>query len=211
MNKSKITIGKFGKYLREISVVVIGVAITLFASYWITNSNEKRDMALYLNAVKLELKENIKSLDNEATFLEDWEKYARYLSSRDKKSIHKDSIREWGYPGLGTVHNIVFQTSAFEMYKVSGAMRLLKDKELLQSIWKSYLNLEVTKDMLDSYYKLKMDECVKANQLGLAGKTSSIPLYDFFYSYANFGALEACQESSKELKVTVAEIEKNIK
>ena len=33
--KQKNSINKIGKYLREISVSVIGVAITLSASYWI--------------------------------------------------------------------------------------------------------------------------------------------------------------------------------
>ena len=48
------SIEKIGKYLREISVVVIGVAITLFASFLLTNSNEKKDIALYLSSLKME-------------------------------------------------------------------------------------------------------------------------------------------------------------
>ena len=55
MSKSKKSIKesikKSGKYLREISVVVIGVAITLSVSYWIGVKNEKRDMALHLRAI----------------------------------------------------------------------------------------------------------------------------------------------------------------
>ena len=62
-----VTVKKVGKYLREISVVVIGVAITLSASFWINNRNDKRDMNLYLYAIKLELDENIKFLEKEAT------------------------------------------------------------------------------------------------------------------------------------------------
>ena len=49
------TIKKIGKFVREISVIVIGVAITLSASYWLSDRNEKRDMALYLTAIKMEL------------------------------------------------------------------------------------------------------------------------------------------------------------
>ena len=58
MNKLKISMSKFGKFDREVSVVVIGVAITLTATLWINKKNEKRDMALYLNAMKIELDEN---------------------------------------------------------------------------------------------------------------------------------------------------------
>jgi hypothetical protein len=211
--KSKLstTVKKIGKYFREISVVVIGVAITLAASYWISNSNDKRDMILYIDAIRLELDENIKFMEEEADFLEAWTNYALYIASQDKNSIPKDSIRRWGYPGLGSTHNIIFQTSAFEMYKVSGAMRLLKDKDLLQSVWKSYLTLESVKITLDFYYQLKMEACVKDNQLDLAGIPSPIPLYDFFYSYANFGAFEGCRDSLKELKEVAEKLDKFLK
>jgi hypothetical protein len=45
-SKLSITVKKAGKYLREISVVVIGVAVTLSASYWISNSMEVSDDSL---------------------------------------------------------------------------------------------------------------------------------------------------------------------
>ena len=209
--KLSMTVKKIGKYLREISVVVIGVAVTLSASYWISNSNDKRDMLLYLNAIKLELDENIKFLDKEADFLEDWTNYADFLKSHDKNSIPEDSIRVWGYPGLGSIHNIIFQTSAFEMYKVSGAMRLLKDKDLLQSVWKSYLTLEKLKLSLDSYYQLKAEECIKNNQLILSGAPIPIPLYDFFYSYAYIGTLDDCIGASNDLKEVAEQLDKFLK
>jgi hypothetical protein len=211
MNKIKNSKKEIGKYFREVSVVVIGVAITLSVSFRISQWNDKRDMTLYLNAVNLELEENLQILDKEALYLEDWENYAKYLYSLDKKSIPEDSIRTIGYPGLGAIHNIVFQTSAFEMFKGSGAMRLLNDKELLQSIWGTYLNLERVKSTLDLYYQLKMDECVNHNQLELAGVPIPIPLYDFFYSYANFGALRDCEKNLKEINITIEKLEKFLK
>ena len=45
-SKLSITVKKTGKYLREISVVVIGVAVTLSASYWISNNMEVSDDSL---------------------------------------------------------------------------------------------------------------------------------------------------------------------
>ena len=86
---------KIGKYLREISVVVIGVAITLSVSYWISNKSEKRDMALYLNAIKLELEENIKTLERAIENLEPSVRYSNYLKSQDAKSLNSDSINSY--------------------------------------------------------------------------------------------------------------------
>ncbi|MDR2681318.1 MAG: hypothetical protein LBC47_10975 [Tannerella sp.] len=209
MSKFKKSTNKIGRYLREISVVVIGVAITLSASYWITSRSEKRDMTLYLNAIKLELEANIKRIDKEAAYLEDWENYAIYLRSHDKKSLHPDSIRMGGPgTGLGTVKNIIFQTSAFEMFKISGAMRLIDDKELLQSLWEAYLYLEIIRGYVNEYYTLKKAQGIKETQLELEGKVFPIPLYDFFISYTNFGALEGCKSLSKKLKETVLKLEK---
>jgi hypothetical protein len=141
--------------------------------------------------------------------LEDWENYAIYLRSHDKKSLHPDSIRMGGAgTGLGTVKNIIFQTSAFEMFKISGAMRLIDDKELLQSLWEAYLYLEIIRGYVNEYYALKKAQGIKETQLELEGKVFPIPLYDFFISYTNFGALEGCKGLSKELKETVQKLEK---
>jgi len=204
----KLKIPNITNYLREVSVVVIGVAITLISSYWLTNRSEQRDIDLYLNAIALELKENINYVDFEISYLEDWVSYGRYLLSRDKKSLHPDSIRTEDYPGLGAIHNLDFQISAFEMFKVSGTMRLISDKELLHSVWKAYFTIERVKWTVDKYYGLKWEHGLRENQLDLEGKPSSIPFYEFHTIGANFGALESCRELSELLKETVSRLEK---
>jgi len=92
MRKSSCKLPQMGKYLREISVVVIGVAITLSASYLIGIKSEKRDMALHLNAIKMELEENAKDIGYLIELLKPELKYTNYLQSHDKKSLHKDTI-----------------------------------------------------------------------------------------------------------------------
>ena len=74
---------KIGKYLREISVVVIGVAITLSVSVWLGNRNEKKDIALHLHAIKMELEENEKNLENLIERLKLAAEYTNYLLSHD--------------------------------------------------------------------------------------------------------------------------------
>jgi len=197
---------KIGKYFRELSIVVVGVAITLSFSYWIGNRSEKRDLALYLNALKLELEANIQIIDTEIEYLQDWENYARYLNSHDMQSLHPDSIRWRDYEGLGRVKNVVFQTGAFEMLKNSGTMRLIKDKDLLQAIWNAYLRLEKIRFDIDTYYELKSEYAKKENQLDLEGKVNTIPLYDFFTTYYKLGTSERCEELSTELKITVLKL-----
>jgi len=66
MNTQKISMSKFGKYLLEVSIVVIGVAITLCVGYWISMRSVKKDVALSLNAIKIELEQNANAFDNYA-------------------------------------------------------------------------------------------------------------------------------------------------
>jgi predicted negative regulator of RcsB-dependent stress response len=96
MSKSIITIKesikKSGKFLREISVVVIGVAITLSVSYWIGVKKEKKDMALHLRAIRMELAENANDIGILIETLKPAHNYTMYLRLNDKKMLDKDSL-----------------------------------------------------------------------------------------------------------------------
>ena len=183
--KRKISFEKIGKYLREISVVVIGVAITLSASYWITNRNEKKDMALYLNAIKLELEENIKTLHQHKEFLQKEVEYANYLKSNDKKAINLDTILINYGRNIWSVQRPPINIYAFEMFKLSGTMRLIKDKELLLSLWKTYNILDITKNSLFEEgsqakgveMKQEMSLILQAQQ---EQKLVTIPMYNYY-------------------------------
>ena len=205
--KTKIKSLKIGKYLRELSVVVVGIAITFGISNWISNRNERKDLKLYLNSVKMELEANIKHIDNQINILEHLDGYSRYLLSHDKKSLDPDTLSSYKY--ISTVSTVVFQTHAFEMFKTSGSMRLMRDKELLESIWKVYTCLETLKLNFDEYYKLKIDECLKENQQLIDEKHSELPiLYNFYTLYADFGILENSREGLEILKETVSKLGK---
>jgi hypothetical protein len=154
MSKSKIILEKTGKYFREISVIVIGVAITLFASYWIGINKEKRDINLHLNALKMELEENIKTIDTIISNMEPSVKYMAYLHSHDKQSLSIDTLNKY-FKVCYTIGSYTFKTNAFEMFKTSGIMRLMDNKELLLEIWDAYTELSDYKQALDEYNKIK--------------------------------------------------------
>ena len=200
---------KIGKYLREISVIVIGVAITMSASQWINRQSEKRDIRLYLNSIKMELEEIIPEIDDEIRHLKEVERYADYLWSQGKKSVHPDSIRDWEAGSIvSQIRSFVLPTTAFEMFKISGTLRLMEDKELYRSIWTTYNYLEMLQKSHDSYYKTKKDFALKEFQLMMDGNPSDIPMYDFFISHGNSGLLENCQAFSEILKEIVAKLER---
>ena len=142
MKKIKSPTEKVYKFLREIAVIVIGVAITLSASYWITNRNAKKDMALYLSAIKLELEENVRVFEEaNNNLIQISINYSEYLRLHEKKSLNLDSLIF--YRNFTAFNNtpITIKTNAFDMFKASGNMRLMKDKNLLLSLWESYAKL----------------------------------------------------------------------
>ena len=206
---------KTGKYLREISVVVIGVAITLSASYWITNRNENRDMALYLNAIKLELENNAKNFDYCAKMLHKSTKYANYIQSHDEKSINQDSIDYYMYTtkdgiGWGTLQSeIIYSKNAFEMFKVSGAMRQIVDKELLMSICGTYSKMENVQLLLDLCYQRKGEEATREFYLRVDGKQITMPM-KLFYSYDLPEWMEKnCMQAAEMIRETLSKLEES--
>ena len=207
-SKSKKSIKKIGNFLREVAVVVIGVAITLSVTVWINNRGEKRDIALYINAIKIELIENIQLLNDAINYYEDLYGYANYLKSHDVLSLHSDSIMKYFNSNLGNIHNVIFQTSAFEMFKNSGTMRLMNDKELIQTIWKAYLSMEEITLNLHLYNQDKSEAMSKDVQIFQEeGNFPSIPLYVFLTIYHHEGRLIFLKNASWNLKETLSKLE----
>ena len=213
MNNTKSTTSKIGKYLREISVVVMGVAVTLSASYWIGVKNEKRDMALHLNAIKMELEENAKDIGNLIELFKPELEYTAYLQSHDRKSLNKDTLDSYFFYCYGVSPMVTFKTNAFEMFKSSGTMRLMNDRELLLAIWTVYDELTLLKQLSDEYNKLKWNFIEK--EISLVDMDTNreiereiIPMYDFYKKVGGSTALLITSERFlKNIKEMVLRLE----
>ena len=188
MDKLTRSMAKIGKYLRELSVVVIGVAITISVTLWITNRNDKKDLALYLDAILIELNQNAKSFDYQARMFQKSARYADYIRSHDEKSISKDSLDYYMFSnddgfGYGILQpGTVYSKNAFEMFKVSGAMRQVDDKELLMYIWGIYNQIENGQLFIDMCFQRKREESMIEWQRSLDGKPDIVPMQNFFSS-----------------------------
>jgi len=197
--------GKIGEYLREISVVVIGVAITLSISVWINHANSKKDLEQYLNTIKLELKTNIEQIENEINDLDKSVSYTRYLLSHNKESLDSDTIQKYEF-AIKQIRVCKFKYNAFEMFKSSGSMRLINNKELMLSIWDAYSDIDFFQTEFQSYYQYKTDKL--ESELQLSGKTKTILMYDFFITGYPINLQDRCKTNLKYLKETVAKIDK---
>jgi hypothetical protein len=190
------------KYLRELSVVVTGIAITLIASDRISNSNEKKDLHRYLSAVKIELEENLEIVKEKREFYQKSAQFGYYLRSRKIDEAETDSFIKYS-DITGHIFFLTYKSSSFEMLKVSGVMRLIKDKALLNAIIDCYAMLEEAKYDSDSYMNRKMDEIFKA-VLENAGPPTGIRdhrykrLYTFFSIDFDIEHIKDCSQRIQE-------------
>lgn len=134
---------KIVNYFRELSIVIIGVAVTLYAGNIITSIKEKKDLELQMNAIYDELEENLKRLDPIIEYHQSHEQLRQYLFTiiENPELYNKDSIKHYNKV---LFFNVVFsyKRAAFDMFVNSGAMKLLSDRKQLLEITESYAMLE---------------------------------------------------------------------
>lgn len=152
---------KIGKYLRELSIVVLGVAITLSAGVLINNWNEKRNIDIYLKAIKIELEENMKAIDNWTKYMQDGARYEKYVSSHDNQPLNEDTLTYYAKNICYDLIKFEIRTNAFDVFRNSGAMYLLNDKELVLSIYDSYQIFDRLNEVLLLYYEKKQENVLK--------------------------------------------------
>jgi hypothetical protein len=132
------------------------------------------------------MEENIKVIDEAMEFIQPCLKYSEYLQTNDKKTLNPDTIMKYA-SNIYYSRSFSFKTNAFEMFKSSGIMRLMTDKELLLSIWDAYVELADLKDFFDWYDKTKTDDMIKEVSDVIIVKNGSldvnktiIPMYNFY-------------------------------
>ena len=218
MSKQDYSIKQIVKYFREVSVVVIGVAVTLSLSYWIGINNEKRDMRLYLNAIKLELEDNYQVLEDATENYRATHAYSNYLRAHRKSELEKDSILAYSAVWYSAV-SIDFKKNAFEMFKSSGVMRLIKDKELVLAIWNAYKELDNITDQSEFVMKEKWEE-VKKEIFNIFNESKIdiidmkhevlkiIPMYNFHVMGVDIATMTMYENALKTTKETLEKLDK---
>ena len=194
-------------YIRDFSIVVAGIAVTLYVNDKVTNQGEKRDLKLYLNTIRMELEENTKEIDRAIEYLQPAVRYADYLSSHTKDSMNRDTVLIYEKV-FTSAQMFTFNTNAFDMFKTSGIMRLVDSKELLLSIWDVYSSINILKEMLDLGFQMKYEEIKKMASLTKQGNLEDAPMRDFFTdSNITHSMLENSEETLKMTKELISKLE----
>ncbi len=149
---------KLGSYFRELSIVIIGVAVTLYAGSVITGIKEQKDLDLQLNAIYSELEENSRRLDVIIEYHKEHELLRNYLFKvvDDPEIYNNDTIIKYDNV-LSTTTTFSYKRGAFDMFVNSGAMKLLSDRKQLLEITESYAMLDEFKHDNDLFFELKTE------------------------------------------------------
>ena len=213
MKKSKMSRNPVLKFFRELLVVVTGITITVGTGLWVNKKNNEKDLKQYLTALKIELEENVKNYDWYAKMYQKPVRYANYIKSHDEKSVNQDTITYY-YPttndGFGwsyTFSNIIFRKNAFEMFKTSGVMRQIDDKELLISIWGLYSYMENAQLFFEICFQMQREEATKEAYLKAEGKQIIMPMKIYYSSGFPYGMAQDCKDMSENIKQTLSKLE----
>ncbi|MDR0970347.1 MAG: hypothetical protein LBM67_07420 [Lentimicrobiaceae bacterium] len=186
--KSKKKSWKIVSYFRELSVVVIGVAITFFANNLITEFKEKNDLNQQLKAIYMELADNMEKIDD---LLVHYEKVNRLKAAllefvENPQQQNRDSVNKYAYI-LGKVEAFSYKKGAYEMFLNSGAMKLLVNRKHLLDITESYNMLEILKEEHDRYTNLQTKQIEKLYDLDTKQIMGNLDITEpQFHSIRNF-------------------------
>ena len=160
-NKVKTTVKDWqvGDYIRQTSIVVIGVLITFVGSELVTQNSEKKDIQATMSLIRDELKsnrENYKSIVSE--FRED-ERLSSLLVEHDLKhrTIPEDSLIQFRFL-MGHIRSFYYSQNALDILKNSMLMQKISDKELLLQLTGIYEVLDGFRATMNGYWDIYLSD-----------------------------------------------------
>jgi hypothetical protein len=96
------------------------------------------------------------------------------------------------------------------MFKSSGMMRLIADKDLLLLLWDVYDELDDVKDEFDIMFPIKWEDIKREVLLIMEGKKVEVPMYNFYRMGLPYDMLRPCETALEKLKKAVVMFERTI-
>lgn len=156
--KTVIKSWHLGDYLRQLSIVVVGIVISFWGSDLITNRVHQKEVRNTMQLVIEELRRNRDELKR----YEQWiAKDIRFSCLLTECNLNLDEIPQdtlVHYDGFSSqLFSLSNRTDALDVMKGSSLMQYIPDKLLLQNILQVYYDLEELTENTDIYYKYKQE------------------------------------------------------
>lgn len=155
--------GSISPYFWDFIVIVAGIAVTFAVGGWINKGQDKKQLQSHLEAVKVELEENLVIVCDLKNYFDKTYELSLYLLSKrpqehDYDSVYAASI--YKEPGWSVIYynpTFNYSSSAYETLKASGMMNLIRDPSFSRAIVNSYRLLQEAKQEADDYMARKTD------------------------------------------------------
>ncbi len=147
---------RIGDYIRQLSVVVIGILITFQGSALIQRNAERRDAAHVLSMVKDELEKNYDRVGLQKEILVHEYTGAAVMKPymHNPEAMPADSLNK--YIDIVTrSRTLDYLNNSFDVLKSSLQIQTVRDKELLRDLFRTYENIDRFHDGVVSYNTLK--------------------------------------------------------
>ena len=168
-NKVKTTVKgwQVGDYIRQTSIVVIGVLITFAGSELVTQNSEKKDIQATMSLIRDELKSNRENYESIVSEFREDERLSSLLVEYDLKhrTIPEDSLIQFRFL-MGHIRSFYYSQNALDILKNSMLMQKISDKELLLQLTGIYEVLDGFRATMNGYYDMK-DEIMVPFHLAL--------------------------------------------
>lgn len=145
---------KFGDFFRNFIAVLLGILITFVGNDWIEARSTRNEIKKTLQLIESELLLNRDGIRNMGETVALNQRAANYIfENKNKvKSIPCDSVRKYLSP-LFQWDVYTLTDDAMEMFKASGLIQKVQDKELVLNIIKAYGTVKVA----ETYYGVYAD------------------------------------------------------
>lgn len=151
-----------GDYIRQLSVVILGIIVTFAASKAITDYSESKEVTNALRLVRDELIFNKEAVKRISARIELEQNICRYVLQ------FKDCIEQASEDTLRTYQSMPFQTrriiymkDANELLKTSSLFQKIEPKLLALQIIKAYNDLEIVSLNVSGFYATKDDHITR--------------------------------------------------
>jgi len=143
------------KYLREVSIVMLGLTISFSINTCVNNRNERRDISLYLQPIYTEMDRVIAIVEERQPLTERAAEFRLYLLNTERDSWCDERIKEFS-DVIGNSVRTVFRLESFEMLHNSGMMRLISDRDLVMLILSKKAFLEYANEFFEKAFQEKL-------------------------------------------------------
>lgn len=153
---------KMKDYIRQLSIVILGIIVTFAASNAITDYSESQEIKSALRLVRDELVLNREAVKRISARIELEQNVFRYiLKFKDHiEEAPEDTLRTYQFMPFQT-RRVIYAKDAGELLKTSSLFQKIEPKSLALQIIKAYNDLEIVSLNVSGFYATKDDHITR--------------------------------------------------